>query len=123
MQASGGYTDDLITYINAGAINNPVALHDSHGEAGQVVLSGGVEGGHLGGFASYQGAARLFASGHQAFHHAKRYRLLQLPGSEIVKKEERLCPLHYQVVDAHGHQVNTNSIMLVSQESHFQLGP
>lgn len=54
------------THLDAGAIDDCILLHAAHRKASQVVLSGGIEAGHLGRLAAQQLAVGLAAALHNS---------------------------------------------------------
>ena len=76
---------------------------------------------HLGGFSADQRAARLDApfddAGDQALAHAH----IELAGRKVVEKKQRFGALHDHVVDAHGHQIDADSIVAASVDGEAQL--
>src|SRR5690606_33832953 len=47
---------------------------------------------------------------------------VQLAGGIVVEEEQGFCTLYDQVVDAHGHQVDTDGIVLFQIDGETQLG-
>ena len=45
-----------------------------------------------------------------------------MPAGEVVEEEERLGPLHQNVVDAHGHQVDADGVVHTQREGQLELG-
>ena len=120
--ARGGQGDDDIARLHRGVVQNLCLVHDADGEAGQVVLVLGHHAGVLGGLAAYEGAARLDA----AFGHAldDLGNLLRdvLAAGDVVEENQRLGTGADDVVDAHGHAVDADGVMLVQQHGDAQLG-
>ena len=106
--------------VDAG--QQPAALSRADGEAGEVVIAGGVHARHLRRFATDQGAARLPAPGGDAGDHTLCDRRIQLAGGEIVEEEQRFGPLDHKVVDAHGDKVDADCVMPARCDRQFQLG-
>ena len=61
VEAVGGQADDAVAHRDVGAVDDLVPLHHPHHEAGQVVVPGLVDAGHLRGLPADQGAAGLAA--------------------------------------------------------------
>ena len=100
----------------------PPAFGGPHGKPGQIIIIGGIHPRHFGGFAPHQGTARLPAAFRDAGDHGARLGQLQLSGGEIIQEEQRLGPLHHQVIDTHRHQINADRVMNARFNRNPQLG-
>ncbi len=103
------------------AVDELLLLDDAHREAGDVVLAVGVHARHLGRLAAHERAARLTA----ALGDARDDRL-DLPGfvvshGHVVEELQRLGALRQHVVDAHGHGVDADRVVLVHLERQLEL--
>jgi hypothetical protein len=102
--------------------DQPGLLGHADGEAGQVVFADRIHAGHLGGLAADEGTTGQFAAPGDTGYHLLADVHIQLAAGEVVEEEEGLRALHEDVVDAHGHQVLTNGVVLVEVEGQLQLG-
>src|SRR5262249_57592779 len=59
VHTSGRETDDRVSFLHAGAVDQIVALDEPDAGAGEVQLSLAIDAGQLGGLTPDQGAARL----------------------------------------------------------------
>ena len=76
------------------------ALDDADDRAGQVERAGGVEVGHVGGFAAEQGDAAFTASAGYAGDHGHLVILGEFVRGQVIEEEERLRAGGEDVVDA-----------------------
>src|SRR5699024_628353 len=111
-----------VACLHGGVVQDLALIHHTYGKAGQVVFFLGHHAGVLGSFAAHQGAARL----HAAFGHALDD-LGNLFGdvfaaSNVIQEHQRLGAGANDVIDAHGHTVNANGIMLVHILGYTQFG-
>ena len=110
MKSARNQADDLISRLDPVSEYKALPLGRAHGEAGQLVVAGRIEAGHLGGLAAENGAAGLPAAlGDTLDQSADRIRL-HLPHGDVVEKEQGLRSLDDEVIDAHRHQVNPDRI-------------
>ena len=105
MRAGRGQTQDRIAGRDGGAVDDLGLLHHADREAGQIVFAVRIHAWHFGGLAADQRAAGQFATLGDAFDHLGRDVDVELAAGEVVEEEQRLGPLHQDVVDAHGDQV------------------
>ena len=68
-----------------------------------------VHPGHLSRLSADEGTARLLAASSDALHHLSSDCDFKLATAVVVKEIQRLGTLHDQIVDGHGHQINTCS--------------
>ena len=122
MYTGGGQGDDDIAGLHRGVVQNLGLVHNADGEARQIVLILGHHTGMLGGFAAHKGAARLHAAlGHALDNLGNLFRDVLAAGN-VVKENQRLCTRADHVIDAHGHAVDADGIVLVQQHGNAQLG-
>ena len=122
VRPAGSQAQQSVTDLHAAAIDDLAALDHAHGKAGHVILAVRIHARHLGRLAAQQRAAGLLAAPGNAAHHGCCRVHVQMPAGEIVQEEEWLGPLHQDVVDAHGHQVDADGVVHVQREGQFQLG-
>src|SRR6516165_591608 len=86
------------------------------------MIAGRVESRHFGGLAADQRAAGFLAAFRNAADHRLRHAKVELPGREIVEKEQGLCTLHHKVVDVHGHKVDADPGIDARLDGELELG-
>src|SRR5690606_19909167 len=91
-------------------------------EAGQGVILAFVHAGHFGGFTAHQCATGQFAAAADAFHHARSNVHVEFAGGVIVEEEQGFSTAHHQIVDAHGHQIDADVVVVVVFHGQTQLG-
>ena len=123
VDAGGAEAEDDVALAGGGrAVDDAVELDHAHREAGQVVVAGGVDVGHLGGLAAQQRTiGERAAVGHAADD------LLHLRGvdpvhADVVQEHQRLGALHDQVVDVHRHAVLTDGVVDAEVGGELDLG-
>ena len=122
MHAAGSDAHKDVAHLDLGAVDQLGLLHDARREAGDVILVAFVHAGHLGRLAAHQGAARLAAAlGHAGDDRLDLGRDI-VPQGHIVQEEERLGALREHVIDAHGHGVDADGVVLVHREGDLELG-
>ena len=122
MHAGGGKADQHVAFDNRGTIDYGGLLGHAHGETGQIVLVLVVHARHLGGLAADQAAIGLHAAvGHAGDDLLKQGRIV-LAAGDVIQEEQRLGALGGDIVDAHGHAVDADGVVLVGHLGHDQLG-
>lgn len=99
-----------------------VAVDGTDDGAGEIVLAIGVEAGHLGGFASDEGAAVGAAGFGEAADDSLDDEGVEAAGGEVVEEEEGSGTLDRDVVDAVVDEILANGVMDVELEGHLELG-
>ena len=122
MHAGGGEREDRVARFEIGARQKLGALHRANRESSEVVIAGGVEPRHLGGLAADQRASGLAAAFGNAGNDALGNTDIELAGSEIVEKEERLGALHHEIVDVHGDEIDADAVMGAGLDGELELG-
>src|SRR5688572_15349894 len=116
MKPARSQSNQGITRHDIAAIDDLRTIDHSDGESCQVILAFRVEGRHLGGFSSDQGAAGLTT----AFGDPLDYRLSfgnsKLSRCEIIQEEQRFGSADYNVVHTHGHQIDPDGIVAIREE-------
>ncbi len=97
-------------------------LDDAHRETGDVVLALGVHARHLGRLAAHQRTARLTAAVGDARDDGLDLLGFVVPHGHIVEEHQRLGTLRQHVVDAHGHGIDADRVVLVHLEGQLELG-
>src|ERR1700722_5029995 len=111
MDARRWKTEDKVSWLQSWARQQRPALRCADGEAGDVEIASRVKAGHLRRLSAYQCATRLGATLGNALHNRGCDFLIQLPRCKIIQEKQRLRPLDDNVVDAHGHQINADSVV------------
>ena len=120
MQAGGGEAEDDVAVPHGLAGDGFAAFDGADGKAGQIVVAVGVHARHLGGLAADEGAAGVAAALGDAGDDGRAGGDLELAAGEIVEEEERLGPLHDQVVHAHRDEIDADAVMLVGGDRELQ---
>ena len=122
MHAGGGEREDRIAGFEIGARQKLGALHGTYGESSEVIIAGGIEAWHLGGLAADQRASGLAAAFRNPGDDTLGNTDIELAGSEIVEKEERLGALHHEIVDVHGDEIDADPVMRPGLDGELELG-
>jgi hypothetical protein len=123
VDAAGGQPDHDVAGRDALRVHGALELDDTDAESREVEIARGVEVGHLGRFAAEERAPGLFAPLDHAADQVGQHRLLDLRHRDVVKEEERLGPLHDEVVDVHRDQVNADRVVHAEHLRELDLGP
>ena len=108
--------------LEPAAVYDLFFIHQAYGESRQVVIVLRHHAGVLGSFPADKGAASLHAAFRNPRHNPGDF-LREVPAAgDVIQEEQRLCAAAHHVVDAHGHRVNANGVVLVQQHGDFQLG-
>ena len=102
---------------------HPVPIHRADGEACDVEVVGCHHPGVFRRLAADQHTSRLAAAVTDTFHHGGDPLRVHLPGCDVVEHEERFGPEADKVVDAHGHQIDTDGAVTAGGLGHGELGP
>jgi hypothetical protein len=111
MRSRRGQPEQHVAGLDALAGQLPTALDRADREARKVIVAVRVHAGHLGGLAADQRAAGDPATIGDARDDRRRDAGVELAGAKIVEEEQRLGPLHDQVVDAHRDQIDANGVV------------
>ena len=122
VHAGGGQTDEHIALGQGLAVDDLFLVHHANGETSQVVLVHGIETGHLGGLAAYQGAASLAAALGDAGDDVSDAGGGVLAAGDVVQEEQGHSAAADDVIDTHGHAVDAHGVVLVHEERQLQLG-
>ena len=122
MHAAGGDAHQDVAHLDLRAVDELALLHHARREAGDVVFVALVHTGHLGGLAAHERATRLAAAfGHAGDDGLDLGRDVVAQG-HVVEEEEGLGALREHIVDAHGHGVDADGVVLVHRERDLELG-
>ena len=122
MRAARRQAKHHITRHDRFAVDQEGLFGRADGETGQVVLAIRVHAGHFGGFPANQCATGELAAARDAIDHARSHIDRQAAAGEIIQEKQRLRPLHENVVDAHGDEIDADSIVSLPVESELELG-
>ena len=122
MQTRRGDTDNLMTHMNLGAIHNLMIIDGPHNKPGHIVFTRGIHTGNIGRLSTNEGTPRLTTPFGDPLNQGLYDRITQTTLRDIIEKEERLCPLDQDIVDARGHQIDAHSIMLPHQYGDMKFG-
>ncbi len=122
MHAAGRDADQHVPGLHLRPVNQFGFLHDAGGESGDVVFAVRVHARHFRRLAADQRAACLAAAfrhaGHDGFHLGGNV----VADGDIIQEDQRLRALGQDVIDAHGHGIDADRVMLVHGESQLQFG-
>ncbi len=122
MHARRGQPDQHVAGDDIAARQDLAALDGADREAREIIVLGLVHAGHLGRLAADQRAAGLPATRGDAADDAAGTLDVELAGREIIEKEQRLCALHDEIVDAHGDEVDADRVVQPGVDGDLQLG-
>ena len=113
MDTGGGQGQDHVAGAHGIVVDDPGLVHQAHGEACQVIVVGGHDAGMLGGLAADEGAAGLAAALRHAGDQGGYLLSLIFADGDVIQEEKGLGAAADDVVDAHGHAVDTHGVVLV----------
>ena len=120
--AGAGQGNDHITGPHPGIVDDLLLIHNSHAEACQIVVIHGHHAGMLRRLTADEGGTGLDAAlGHTAYDFRNTLRHILAAGN-VIQEKQRLCAAADYVIDAHGHTVDADGIVLVQEHGDFQLG-
>ncbi len=111
-----------VTHLNLGAVNELGFLDSTHGKARNIVLVFAVHVGHLGGLATNESAIGHDTAVGHALDDSFNLGRVVLPHSNIIEEEKRSRTLGEHIIDAHGHGILSDGVVLVHHEGDFQFG-
>ncbi len=98
------------------------AFDSADAETGKIVIALSIHARHFCRFATDKGTTGNLATFSNACNDAFGNAVVELPGGKIVEDEQRFCPLHDQVVDAHRDQIDTDLVVSIMIDGQFDLG-
>ncbi len=122
MYAARRYADQSIAHGHLRGVDELRALYNAAREARDVVLSAAVHARHLGSLAADKRAARLPAALRHAGDDSFDLGRIVMADGHVVEEEQRLGALRQHVVDAHGHGIDADRVVLVHLEGEFEFG-
>ena len=108
---------------DVGPWEDRIALDCADRKSGEVVIAHLIQARHLRGLAADQGAPRLPAALRHAFDHACPDLGIELSTGEIVQEKQRFRPLHDEIVDRHGDEIDADRMMRAGFNRDLELGP
>ena len=122
VHTGGRQSDDHIAGLHGVIAQDLFLVHDAHGKTGQIVLVLRHHARVLGRLAAHQRAIGLHAAlGHALDDLGDLFRDVAAAG-DVVQEHQRLCTGADDVVDAHGHTVDADGVVLVHDHGDLQLG-
>ncbi len=123
MEAGGGEGQEDVPFLDVFGVGDLGLFHDAYGKAGDVVFVFGVEAGHFSGFSADEAGAGLDAALGHALDDGGDPVGVVLPAGDVVQEEEGLGPQADDVIDAHGHGIDSDGVVGVHVEGQLELGP
>ena len=111
MQSAGGKAENHVASYHAAPVEMSAALDRADRESCQVVRAVGVHAEHLSRLSADQGTICLAAAGSDARNHRLGDGMVKFSGGVIIEKKKRFGPLYDEVVNAHGDEVDADSLM------------
>ena len=121
VDSGGGYSNEDIPSLYLRAVDESGFLHDTCGEASDVIFTVLVHSRHLGGLSAHEGASGLTASVSDSGHDGLYDLRTGLSLGHIVKEHKRFRSLGQNVVHAHRHGVDADGVVLVHRERQLEL--
>ena len=122
MDPRGGEGQDHVAGGHFAVVDDLALVHDTNREAGQVIVVGVHGARMLGSLAADEGTAGLDAAlGHARDQSGHLFRIV-LSNGDVVQEEEGSGAAADDVVDAHGHTVDTHRIVPIHQLGDALLG-
>ena len=122
MDAGGGEAENDVAFDDVVGRQQLAAFGCADGKACEIVVAVTIHAGHLGRLAADQRAACLSAAIGDARDDGCALIGIELAGCEIVEEEERLGPLHDEVVDAHGDEIDADRIVDAGVDGDLEFG-
>ena len=122
MYAGGGQADEHIALGNGGAVHDGGLFGDADRETSEIVFVLVVHARHFSGFTADQCRTGLHAAvGHAGYDLLEQSRIV-LAAGDVVKEEQRFGTLSGDVVDAHGHAIDADGVVLICHLGDHELG-
>ena len=122
MNAGGSQRDDHVPFRHFRLVQNLLFIHNAHGEARKIVVLRGHQAGVLCGLAADERRAGLDAALRHAAHDLGDFLRHVFAAGDVIQKEQGLCAHADDVVDAHGHGVDADGVVLIHEDGQFDLG-
>ena len=120
--AGGGQADEHIALGNGGAVHDGGLFGDADRETSEIVFVLVVHARHFSGFTADQCRTGLHAAvGHAGYDLLEQSRIV-LAAGDVVKEEQRFGTLSGDVVDAHGHAIDADGVVLICHLGDHELG-
>ena len=120
MYAGRRQAENHIALFYLGAGDELALFHHTYGKTGNIVFPFGIKAVHLCRFAANQGAAGFLAGACYTGYDIGHLFRQELAHRQIVEEEQGFCPLHQNIVDAHGHGILTDGIVLIEHKGQFK---
>ena len=111
-----------IAFSDGGAVDDCGLFGNADREASQIVLVFVIHARHFSGFAADQTGTGLYAAVGNAGHDLLEQCWIVLAAGDVIQEEQRLGTLGGDIVDAHGHAVDADGVVLVGHLGNDQLG-
>ena len=122
MNSAGSNSYDHIPGLYPGRIYHIIPFYNSHCKTSQIVFILGHESRMFGSLSSYKGSLCHNAAVSDTLYYLS-YLFGIIPATGyVVQKEKRLASGTCNVINTHGHTVNTHSVVLVHNKSQYHLG-
>ena len=121
MRTARGETDQLVANSHFSTVNQFRFLCNTDTEPGQIVVFAFVHAWHLSGLAADQGTSGEFTAIGNTVNYGGSCVYLKLAGGVVVEEEKWLGTTDNKVVDAHGDQIYTDTVMFVVIQCEAQL--
>ena len=122
MHAGGRQANEYIAFSDGGAVHDCGLLGNADRETGQIVLVFVIHARHFSGFATDQTGTSLYAAVGNASHNLLEQCWIVLAAGDVIQEEQRFRTLSGNIVDAHGHAVDADGVVLVGHLGNDQLG-
>ena len=91
-------------------------------KSGKVIIAFAIETRHFRRLPAKQRRAGLFAPLGDAGNHLLSHGRVEFAGGEIIQKKQRFSALNYEIVDAHGDQIDADCVMTARIDSDLEFG-
>ena len=119
MNAGRGECEDPVARRDILLRQEFLAFDRAEREACKVVIARRVQSRHFGGLAADQRAAGILATGGDSSHHFGGLFGIELATGEIIEKQQRLRPLHHEVIDVHGDEIDADRVVTTAFDREF----
>lgn len=121
MHARRGETKDDVAVGNLVGGQHLGPLDSADAEAREIIVAIGIHARHFRRFTTDKRASGLLAAFGDARDDAFRDISVELSAGIVIEEEERLCPLHDQIIRAHGNKIDADAVMLARFDGKLEL--